>query len=99
MRPFLTTPAIASGWQRCCTASARKPASSNGVAVRLPDGAADGSKEARALDAESLRVADLRLHSPTCLQRLPAKTGRSLEGAADSEDDEHKEVSAEPISA
>ena len=35
------------------------------------------------LDAESLQIADLRLHSPTLDDVFLAKTGRSLEGAAD----------------
>jgi ABC-2 type transport system ATP-binding protein len=36
----------------------------------------------RALDAEGVRVADLRLHAPTLDDVFLAKTGRSLEGAA-----------------
>ncbi len=74
-------------------------ASSNGVAVRLPEGAADLAEVVRALDAEGLRVADLRLHSPTLDDVFLAKTGRSLEGAADSGSDEHKDAPAEPVSA
>ncbi len=35
------------------------------------------------LDSEGLKVADLRLHSPTLDDVFLAKTGRSLEGAAD----------------
>ncbi len=58
-------------------------ASSNGVAVRLPEGAGDLAEIVRVLDAEGLRVADLRLHSPTLDDVFLAKTGRSLEGAAD----------------
>jgi ABC-2 type transport system ATP-binding protein len=58
-------------------------AASNAVAVRLPDGAADLAEVVRALDAEGLRVADLRLHSPTLDDVFLAKTGRSLEGAAE----------------
>jgi ABC-2 type transport system ATP-binding protein len=74
-------------------------ASSNGVAVRLPEGAGDLAEVVRALDAEGLRVADLRLHSPTLDDVFLAKTGRSLEGAAENEADEHEEASAEPVSA
>ncbi|HEY7831177.1 MAG TPA: ATP-binding cassette domain-containing protein [Solirubrobacteraceae bacterium] len=74
-------------------------ASSNGVAVRLPEGAADLAEVVRALDAEGLRVADLRLHSPTLDDVFLAKTGRSLEGAADSAEDEHEDAPAEPVSA
>jgi ABC-2 type transport system ATP-binding protein len=60
-------------------------AASNGVAVRLPEGAGDLAEVVRALDAADLRVADLRLHSPTLDDVFLAKTGRSLEGAADDE--------------
>jgi ABC-2 type transport system ATP-binding protein len=74
-------------------------ASSNGVAVRLPEGAGDLAEVVRALDAEGLRVADLRLHSPTLDDVFLAKTGRSLEGAADSGEDEHEDAPAEPVSA
>jgi len=74
-------------------------ASSNGVAVRLPDGAADLAEVVRALDAEDLRVADLRLHSPTLDDVFLAKTGRSLEGAADNAGDQPEEVATEPVSA
>jgi ABC-2 type transport system ATP-binding protein len=56
-------------------------ASPKGVAVRLPEGAADLAEIVRALDAEGLRVADLRLHAPTLDDVFLAKTGRSLEGA------------------
>jgi ABC-2 type transport system ATP-binding protein len=62
-------------------------AASNGVAVRLPEGAGDLAEIVRALDAEGLRVADLRLHSPTLDDVFLAKTGRSLEGAADEDND------------
>jgi hypothetical protein len=37
----------------------------------------------RTLDAEDLKIADLRLHSPTLDDVFLAKTGRSLEGASD----------------
>jgi ABC-2 type transport system ATP-binding protein len=61
-------------------------AASNGVAVRLPEGAGDLAEVVRALDSEGLRVADLRLHSPTLDDVFLAKTGRSLEGAADEDE-------------
>lgn len=62
-------------------------ASPGAVAVQLRDGAADLAEVVRALDAEGLSVADLRLHSPTLDDVFLAKTGRSLEGAADGESD------------
>jgi ABC-2 type transport system ATP-binding protein len=58
-------------------------ASSNGVAVRLPEGVGDLAEIVRVLDSEGLRIADLRLHSPTLDDVFLAKTGRSLEGADD----------------
>ncbi len=56
-----------------------------GVAVRLrqPDEAL--ADIVRALDAEGLRVADLRLHQPTLDDVFLAKTGRSLEGSGGAE--------------
>ena len=51
-----------------------------GVAVRL-HGAVDQLPEViRALDADSLTVADFRLHAPTLDDVFLAKTGRKLEG-------------------
>ncbi len=54
------------------------------VAVRL-DGGADLADVVRALDAGSLRVANIQLHLPTLDDVFLAKTGRSLEGAAEEE--------------
>jgi ABC-2 type transport system ATP-binding protein len=58
-------------------------ASTSGVAVRLPEGVGDLAEIVRAIDAEGLRVADLRLHSPTLDDVFLAKTGRSLEGGTE----------------
>jgi ABC-2 type transport system ATP-binding protein len=58
-------------------------ASAAGVAVSLPTGVADLAEIIRALDSEGVRIADLRLHSPTLDDVFLAKTGRSLEGASD----------------
>jgi ABC-2 type transport system ATP-binding protein len=60
-------------------------ASSNGVAAQLPEGVGDLAEIVRTLDAEGLKIADLRLHSPTLDDVFLAKTGRSLEGAGDGE--------------
>jgi ABC-2 type transport system ATP-binding protein len=51
----------------------------------------------RAFDAESLKVEQLRLHQPSLDDVFLAKTGRSLEGAGD-EDEEtaEPEVALEP---
>jgi ABC-2 type transport system ATP-binding protein len=56
--------------------------SPRGVAVRL-SGDADLAAIVRALDSEKLEVANLQLHQPSLDDVFLAKTGRSLEGAAD----------------
>jgi ABC-2 type transport system ATP-binding protein len=59
---------------------------SGAAAVRLRDGAGELAQIVRSLDAEGVQVADLRLHSPTLDDVFLAKTGRSLEGAAQEDD-------------
>jgi ABC-2 type transport system ATP-binding protein len=66
-------------------------ASPNGVAARLPAGVGDLAEIVRTLDAEGLRIADLRLHTPTLDDVFLAQTGRSLEGAAEEGDDADEE--------
>ncbi|MEA2271416.1 MAG: type transport system ATP-binding protein [Solirubrobacteraceae bacterium] len=56
--------------------------SKNGVAVRLRPGIDDLADVIRGLDAAGLRVANVQLHAPTLDDVFLAKTGRSLEGAA-----------------
>jgi ABC-2 type transport system ATP-binding protein len=70
-------------------------ASPQGVAVRLPRGVGDLAEIVRTLDAEGMRVADLRLHAPTLDDVFLAKTGRSLEGAHE-DTGEHEAVEAVP---
>ncbi len=53
------------------------------VAVRLDHGAGNLADVVRALDAEGLRVSNLRLDEPTLNDVFLEKTGRSLEGAGD----------------
>jgi ABC-2 type transport system ATP-binding protein len=62
-----------------------EPAASSpkGVAVRLDGGAEALAEVVRALDAEDIRLAHLDLHQPSLDDVFLAKTGRSLEGAAD----------------
>jgi ABC-2 type transport system ATP-binding protein len=62
-------------------------AGTNAVAVQLREGAGELAEVVRALDTEGLAVGDLRLHSPTLDDVFLAKTGRSLEGAAESDGD------------
>ena len=59
--------------------------SSRGVAVRLHAGGSDLTGIVRALDAERLKVEHLQLHQPSLDDVFLAKTGRSLEGAAEEE--------------
>ena len=56
-------------------------ASPKGVAARLPEGVGDLAEIVRAIDAEGIPIADLRLHTPTLDDVFLAKTGRSLEGS------------------
>jgi ABC-2 type transport system ATP-binding protein len=74
------------------------PAASSAVAVQLREGAGDLAQVVRALDSEGLRVADLRLHSPTLDDVFLAKTGRSLEGAAEDEEQvDQPKTASEPV--
>src|SRR5947208_2611159 len=61
--------------------------SERGVAVRLRSSEADLAGIVRALDAEGLKVEQLQLHQPSLDDVFLAKTGRSLEGAAEEEDE------------
>jgi ABC-2 type transport system ATP-binding protein len=75
-------------------------ASAGGVAAQLSEGAGDLAEIVRVLDSEGLRVADLRLHSPTLDDVFLAKTGRSLEGASDHGAGEDTDgAPAEPVAA
>jgi ABC-2 type transport system ATP-binding protein len=72
--------------------------SADGVAVRLRSGEADLAQIVRALDAENLKVEQLQLHQPSLDDVFLAKTGRSLEGAADDEEEAppHADLAVEP---
>jgi ABC-2 type transport system ATP-binding protein len=58
-------------------------ASPNGVAVRLDRGEAGLADVVRAFDSEGVHVEHLQLHAPSLDDVFLAKTGRSLEGAAE----------------
>jgi ABC-2 type transport system ATP-binding protein len=65
-------------------------ASTRDVAVRLNDGL--GLTDiVRAVDANGVEVADLELHAPTLDDVFLAKTGRTLEGAAEAADTAQQE--------
>ena len=59
--------------------------SAKGVSVRLEHGVGDLAGIVRALDAEGITLENLALHAPSLDDVFLAKTGRSLEGAAEEE--------------
>ena len=63
-----------------------------GVAVRLEHGVEDLAGIVRALDAEGIKLENLALHAPSLDDVFLAKTGRSLEGAAEEEEQQEAEV-------
>jgi ABC-2 type transport system ATP-binding protein len=85
-RPTVEAAAVEPGDRERLAAVLRRfgdqaPASGGAVAVRLETGVSDLADVVRALDAERIAVADLRLHAPSLDDVFLAKTGRSLEGA------------------
>jgi len=60
------------------------------VTVQLPGGETQLAEIVRALDHAQLKVASLVLHQPSLDDVFLAKTGRSLEGAADEDEDEEE---------
>jgi ABC-2 type transport system ATP-binding protein len=77
------------------------PAPRGTAAVRLTDGTEEIADVVRALDAAGIQVADLKLHAPSLDDVFLAKTGRSLEGAGDTEAAEEKtgEHAREPVAS
>jgi ABC-2 type transport system ATP-binding protein len=67
-----------------------EPADSSpkGAAVLLTEGEAQLADVVRALDAENIHMEHLQLHAPTLDDVFLAKTGRSLEGAAETGEEE-----------
>jgi ABC-2 type transport system ATP-binding protein len=66
------------------------------IAVRLKGGEASLVEIVRALDAEDIAVAHLQLHAPTLDDVFLAKTGRTLEGSGDAENEEDEAIAEEP---
>jgi ABC-2 type transport system ATP-binding protein len=56
------------------------------AAIRLDEGVGDVAAIVRALDADDIQVAQLRLREPTLDDVFLEKTGRSLEGSGEDED-------------
>ncbi|HYP48465.1 MAG TPA: ATP-binding cassette domain-containing protein [Thermoleophilaceae bacterium] len=71
--------------------------SPKGAAVRLSGGEGQLADVVRALDSEGVAVQNLQLHAPTLDDVFLAKTGRSLEGAADEEPDEAEQGQAREV--
>ena len=65
--------------------------SPKGVAVRLEHGAHELAEVVRALDSAGVEVEHLQLHAPSLDDVFLAKTGRSLEGAAEEAEQEEQE--------
>ena len=70
--------------------------STKGVAVRLDDGHVGLAEVVRALDADGLRSENIQLHEPSLDDVFLAKTGRSLEGAGDEDEEERRGLAMEP---
>ncbi len=70
------------------------PAQPGAVAVRLDRGAGDLADVVRELDANDLKVSNLKLDEPSLDDVFLAKTGRSLEGAAEAEEEQPDAVAA-----
>src|SRR3954465_12340275 len=70
------------------------PGSPQGASVRLSGPDATLATVVRALDAEDLEVEHLELHQPSLSDVFLAKTGRSLEGAAERTEEEPAEAVA-----
>jgi ABC-2 type transport system ATP-binding protein len=70
--------------------------SAKGIAVRLGDGDVGLADVVRALDAEGLEPHNLQLHQPTLDDVFLAKTGRSLEGAGEDEEEKPRGLAMEP---
>ena len=64
------------------------------ASVRLSGGDAQLAEVVRALDSEQIKIHDLQLHAPTLDDVFLAKTGRSLEGAAEEEEGAAQEAVA-----
>jgi ABC-2 type transport system ATP-binding protein len=73
------------------------PGTPRGATVRLSGSDATLASVVRALDAEDIQVEHLQLHQPSLSDVFLAKTGRSLEGAAD--EHEAQEDAQEAVAA
>ena len=65
-------------------------AGAKGCGVQLRGGPDQLAEIVRAFDGEGIRIANLQLHAPSLDDVFLAKTGRSLEGAADEEEEQEQ---------
>ncbi len=72
----------------------RAGAAPKAVAARLDGGESQLADVVRALDAEGIAIEQLQLHAPSLDDVFLAKTGRSLEGAAEEEAEAPEAVEA-----
>jgi ABC-2 type transport system ATP-binding protein len=73
--------------------------STKGASVRLAGGDSQLADVVRALDNEQIKIQDLQLHAPTLDDVFLAKTGRSLEGAAEEAEREEADEEQEAVAA
>jgi ABC-2 type transport system ATP-binding protein len=71
-------------------------AAPKGAAVRLSGGESELAEVVRALDAEGIAIEHLQLHAPSLDDVFLTKTGRSLEGAEEAEE-EAEDTEAEAV--
>jgi ABC-2 type transport system ATP-binding protein len=94
------TPSDPAEHERMLTVLARfgEPAgaSPKSAAVRLAGGESELAEVVRALDAEGIAIEHLQLHAPSLDDVFLAKTGRSLEGAEEAEE-ETEDAAAEAV--
>jgi ABC-2 type transport system ATP-binding protein len=94
------TPSDPAEQERMLTVLARfgEPAgaSPKSAAVRLSGGESELAEVVRALDAEGIAIEHLQLHAPSLDDVFLAKTGRSLEGAEEAEE-ETEDAAAEAV--
>jgi ABC-2 type transport system ATP-binding protein len=65
-----------------------------GAAVQLAGGETELAEVVRALDAEGIAIESLNLHAPSLDDVFLAKTGRSLEGAGEEQEDQQASPAA-----
>jgi ABC-2 type transport system ATP-binding protein len=73
------------------------PGNPSGAAVRLNDGPQELADIIRALDSEGIRIANIELHAASLNDVFLTKTGRSLEGAGEDDDQGDPGTGEQPV--